>query len=712
MPIVQIASLRHPFANTQWARGLRTALSVGLAMLLCILLHHPMGWAALGALYLGIVDNGGPYRTRLGNMLAVMLLGSFAILLGSLTGSNLTLGLTATFAFCFALTLARVLSQPIASASVLILICYVVAYGGSQHTLAVGIHGALDYLLGALWASAIALVLWPLDPFRPARAAVADVYASLLLLADALPTAATDPAHFNDLLARTRLRIETAQSSLAATPARMTARTIRARNLTVLTESADLLLARILRAAELGDTATDSMQAIGTWLTSALQPIESALRHEPLARASAFGPEGSLSLHILRSETTLEASLQATTDLSPDITAHTVTALRDSLLNLQIAYEAVRAIWTGAESRQRDSTLFRASLTGAPRALSAPSQWIETLRSNLTLRSVMFRHALRLAAVVTVDLLVLRLIHVTHGYWLAMTSLIVLRPFAGETVRRSAERVAGTVAGGILAAAFTAIASTQAEVLVLVVLCASASVALIAVDYAWYCFFVTPAIVLLTLPRLHDLHLAVVRMELTLLGAAVALVAMLLLWPERESLQLPGLLARAAAADAAYLRALPLFWQTASGNTPNDRIHAERTLLAPARRLCGLAVNDAEETLDHALLEHSIPLNPRRSSTERLNSAALTFTTYLRRITRTATTLAAVGLETPPNPSLLISLAERLDVLSLALTGHPSPQLPQQTPAPTEKSLPNEQLNRLERQVSILERTTAELTCN
>jgi uncharacterized membrane protein YccC len=708
MPIVQIAGLRHALANTQWARGIRTALSVGLAMLLCLLIHHPMGWAALGALYLGIVDNGGPYRTRLGNMLAVMLLGSFAILLGSLTGSNLALGLIATFTFCFSLTLARVLSQPIASASVLILICYVVAYGGSQHTLSAGAHGALDYLLGALWASALALVLWPLDPFRPARAAIADVYASLLQLAEALPLAATDPTHFNDLLAHIRLRIETAQSSLAATPARMTARTIRARNLTVLTESADLLLARILRAAELGDTSAASMQATGAWLTSVLQPIESALRQEPLARASAFAPDGSLSLHLLRSESTLEATLQSDPNCNPAITIHLINALRDALLNLQIAYEAVRAIWTGAESRQRDSTLFRASLTGAPRALSAPSQWLETLRSNLTLRSVMFRHALRLAAVVTVDLLLLRLIHVTHGYWLAMTSLIVLRPFAGETVRRSAERVAGTVAGGILAAAFTAAASTQTEVLILVVLCASASVALIAVDYAWYCFFVTPAIVLLTLPRLHDLHLAVVRMELTLLGAAVALFAMLLLWPERESLQLPGLLARAAAADAAYLRALPLFWQS-SGSSPADRIHAERTLLAPARRLCGLAVNDAEETLDHALLEHSIPLNPRRSSTERLNSASLTFTTYLRRITRTATTLAAVGLEAPPSPNLLHSLAQRLETLSVALSGDPSTQLPRPTPVPTGKSLPNEQLDRLARQVSILERTTAEL---
>jgi uncharacterized membrane protein YccC len=299
-----------------------------------------------------------------------------------------------------------------------------------------------------------------------------------------------------------------------------------------------------------------------------------------------------------------------------------------------------------------------------------------------------------------------------------MTSLIVLRPFAGETVRKSAERVAGTVAGGIFAAAVTAVFSSHNVILAIVVVCAAGAVALYAVDYAWYCFFLTPTIVLLTLPRMHDWNLALARTEMTILGAAVAVLAMLLLWPERESLQLPRLLARAAAADAAYLRAMLTFWQTASGQPRPARIDAERALLAPARRLCGLAVNDAEDTLDHALLEHDLPLNPRRHHTAHLNSAALTFTTYLRRITRTTTTLAAVGLDAAHETAtpLVANLATRLERLDRILRSQSTPQplLATDLPIPVvdaelPPTLAGDQLRRLERQVSILERTTAEI---
>jgi uncharacterized membrane protein YccC len=314
----------------------------------------------------------------------------------------------------------------------------------------------------------------------------------------------------------------------------------------------------------------------------------------------------------------------------------------------------------------------------------------------------MFRHALRLSFVI--DVLLTRYIHITHSYWFAMTSLIVLRPFAGETVQKSAERVVGTVAGGLLAAGFTAVLTSPAETLVLVTVCAAASVALYSVEYAWYCFFVTPTVVLLTLPKLHDWHLAAVRMEMTVLGAVVSVLTMLLLWPERESLQLPGLLARGAAADAAYLRALGVFWERTERGGASERVAAERAVLAPARRACGLALNDAEETLDHALLEHAIPLNPRAEPTKLLNSAALTFTTYLRRMTRTVTTLAATGLDEAQRPVLGV-LASRMDNVARAL-GAGEALLPVVDGA---VAVEGEQLKRLAMQVAVLERTATEL---
>jgi uncharacterized membrane protein YccC len=194
-------------------------------------------------------------------------------------------------------------------------------------------------------------------------------------------------------------------------------------------------------------------------------------------------------------------------------------------------------------------------------------------------------------------------------------------------------------------------------------------------------------------------------MGMTCFGALTAVLAMLFLWPEFESLQLPRLLARCAAANAAYLRAMIAFWHTANPSDSHTRMQAERTILAPARRLCGLAVNQAEETLDHALLEPNLPLIATRDRAASLNRAALTFTTFLRRLTQTITTVAAIGTLTPSAVEHITQLAARLDAVSEALEAHTLPT----SPAPTSPSPPDEQFRRIDRQVSVLERTAVEL---
>jgi uncharacterized membrane protein YccC len=724
MPIVQITGFRSALLRTHWGRGLRAGLAVGGAMLVCYLLGKPMGWAALGGLQVIMADNGGPYRSRLANIVTVLLGGSIAVALGVIAGVNLPVAVVVSLLFCFVATLARVLSQPLASSSVTILVAYIVAFGSSQHTFSYGLTSTGYFVFGGLWASLLALLLWPADPFRPARNAVADVYFTLSEFIRALPAAHTAEGqpHFHEVLARLRLRIEEAQLALAATPARMTSRTIRARNLSVLNESADLLTARIMRFAELGSRSADGnhltadaplhLPEITIWLLTSLAPIESALRQRPVDHEAAFAPEGSLSVELHRTFARLKTAVGDTS--TSDSRAHLVSALLDSLLIFEVTYEAVRAIWSGVEPRSREAARLRNSgLEAVATKVSAPMLWTETLRANLTLRSIMFRHALRLSTVVAIDVLLIHFTRIQHGYWLAMTSIIVLQPYAGETVRRSGERTIGTVAGAAVASLLAAVIYGQAGLLVAITVGSILAVAFYAVDYAWYCFFLTPTVVLMTLPHLRDWHFAAVRLEMTGLGALVSVLAMLLLWPERESLQLPSLLARGAAADATYLRAMLNFWQKTDNDSVDARIAAERSLLAPARRLCGLTVNDAEETLDHALLEHSIPLNPAKARTEILNRAALTFTTYLRRLTQTITTLAAIGYGGEEETSRLIArFAERLDAVSRALEQHESFVAVEAAndSAPTlQDSFSGQQLRRLERQVSVLERTASEL---
>jgi hypothetical protein len=141
------------------------------------------------------------------------------------------------------------------------------------------------------------------------------------------------------------------------------------------------------------------------------------------------------------------------------------------------------------------------------------------------------------------------------------------------------------------------------------------------------------------------------------------------------------------------------FWATSAAM----RMAAEREVLAPARRSCGLSINDAEETLDRLMLE------PRVGKASRWEEA-LTFVTYLRRLTWAVTTLAVVGEGSSLAVKRMEAVAGRLDRVSLALLGDGKLE-PVDDPANATTrdggSVAEQQMRRVERQVAVLERVAA-----
>src|SRR5271170_8062091 len=107
-----------------WRRGLRAGFAVVTAMLVCRVLGRPIGWAALGGFEAVLVDNGGPYRSRMNTIAAVLFGGALCGVIGSLVPQQLFIAALITAAVCFVVTFARVASQPIASTSVIILVIY------------------------------------------------------------------------------------------------------------------------------------------------------------------------------------------------------------------------------------------------------------------------------------------------------------------------------------------------------------------------------------------------------------------------------------------------------------------------------------------------------------------------------------------------------------------------------------------------------------
>jgi uncharacterized membrane protein YccC len=74
-----------------------------------------------------------------------------------------------------------------------------------------------------------------------------------------------------------------------------------------------------------------------------------------------------------------------------------------------------------------------------------------TLHENLTTRSSAFRHAVRLAFILSVGDALARALELAHGYWVPLTIAIILRPELFPTVSRIVARLVGTGLGLVLA---------------------------------------------------------------------------------------------------------------------------------------------------------------------------------------------------------------------------------------------------------------------
>ena len=163
-----------------WYRGLRAAIGLCAPMVLGVLAGIPnLGWAGLGGFEAIISDSGGPYRLRMGSIATVAFGGALGITLGTLVGTSLLWALPVTLLFCFLWSYLAVLGQPFSSAGTLVLVIYICGLGAPSTSLHVAVLRGLLLMAGGLWAAVLSLLLWPLDAYRPARAAVSSCYTEL-----------------------------------------------------------------------------------------------------------------------------------------------------------------------------------------------------------------------------------------------------------------------------------------------------------------------------------------------------------------------------------------------------------------------------------------------------------------------------------------------------------------------------------------------------
>lgn len=152
---------------------------------------------------------------------------------------------------------------------------------------------------------------------------------------------------------------------------------------------------------------------------------------------------------------------------------------------------------------------------------------VDTIRAHAGASTVHGRHALRLAATAVVAELAARAVGLPHGYWAALTAVVVLKSDHVLTVRRGLDRIGGTALGVVLGMVLAALAGFGAAPL----LAGAAVVVILAytvfgANYFLFSAFITGFVVLLLdLLGQSAREMAGARLAATLLGGAIALAA-------------------------------------------------------------------------------------------------------------------------------------------------------------------------------------------
>ena len=167
-----------------------------------------------------------------------------------------------------------------------------------------------------------------------------------------------------------------------------------------------------------------------------------------------------------------------------------------------------------------------------------------TVRRELRRDSPILRHALRVAVVVAVTDGICKLLNVQHGYWAALTVVMVMRPDFSQTFGRGVARFVGTLVGVAIASTVVLLFHPDPWVAaVLAVACTGALYLVMQSGYLVASTLITAYIVfLLSMDGLALGSTVRERVALTLLGGLIIFTSYAL-WPSWQTVTLAGRLA-------------------------------------------------------------------------------------------------------------------------------------------------------------------------
>jgi len=538
---------------------LNRAIRAVIAFMVPLLATH-FGWihmdpvhACIAAQTIAQVDVRGAYSLRLGLLLAVTLILTGSVFIGTLGLIGLPIALLGTAIIIGAGGLWRHLSSEygpgLAVASGLLF--FISLADPIQGEPVSNHHPVIATLLGGLFGVLLQVALWPFHPQHPLRRVVAE---SWMALGDLLEAISPDKPELREKMIDREVNLRaTLNQSQAVLHASKRHSGDFLRQLELLNIAAARLALRIIAFRTALETVSHKtgFQQLEPVFGPALTSLTNTARMVALAVVSRQPSHWSaFEVRLTRLENLLAvARSQVKSQLDDSVASEQFAdIIRQIEEQLPIVRKSLRATMDRANERSAFSVELFDLGTFTLRPLAA------SLNLNSRFDHALVRYTMRAVLLALGGVAFFKLSGFSHGYWLPFTMLVVLQPDFGSTREKAAQRVMGTLAGGIIASSLLWLHPPTPVLFTAIAITIAFFAFYLKRNYAIAVVFITLMVVLLTEAQ-HPVTLAFTleRMGSTFFGGVLALAAAFVFWPAWERGRFPAIMAAALRKNREYL---------------------------------------------------------------------------------------------------------------------------------------------------------------
>ncbi|MCA5005292.1 FUSC family protein [Sphingobacterium bovistauri] len=180
----------------------------------------------------------------------------------------------------------------------------------------------------------------------------------------------------------------------------------------------------------------------------------------------------------------------------------------------------------------------------------------QNFKDNLSLDSSVFRHALRMAIVLSGTYFLFNIFNYSSftTYWILLTILVILKPGFGLTKERNLQRLIGTIIGGIIGGIILLTVPDVTIRFAILIFFFLIAYSLFRVNYILAVIFMTPyVLIMLSFTGVNTLEMAKERIIDTFIGGSIAFLSSYIIFPNWESFQIRNNMRNLLIANYKYL---------------------------------------------------------------------------------------------------------------------------------------------------------------